>query len=121
MLPKTGRKVHREPADMAFAKLMAEALTSELGQTHQAVKIAMRWTGASERSVKHWMAGKHAPSGAYLLELIRHSDGVLGRLLVAAGRRDVLLALELSALRCKLGNILGLLDVMLAGAPETKQ
>lgn len=115
MLPKTGRKLHPAPEELAFTKLMAEALASELGQTHQAVKIAMRWTGASERSVKHWMAGKHAPSSVHLLELMRHSDGVLSCLLGASGRQDVLIALELSALRWKLGEVLAQLDDLLAG------
>src|SRR3546814_2028914 len=47
----------------------SEALVGHLGQTHQAVKIVMRWTGASERSVKHWLAGVHAPRGMHLLGL----------------------------------------------------
>lgn len=62
----------------------------------------MRWTGASERSVKQWLAGTHAPCGMHLLTLIRHSDHVLRRVLVAAGRQDMLVALEISTVRTKL-------------------
>lgn len=110
MFPKTGKKLHRGEQDLAFARLMAEALTEELGRTHQAVKIAIRWTGASERSVKHWFAGTHAPRGPHLISLMRHSDGVLRRVLAAAGRNDALIALEISVLREKVMDVLVLLD-----------
>ena len=110
MLPKTGRKLHHAKEESAFAAMMSEALTEGLGPTHQAVKIAMRWTGASERSVKHWLAGTHAPRAIHLLELIRHSDEVLRRLLIASGRRDALIALEVSALRSRLFETLAFLD-----------
>lgn len=59
MLPKKGKKLHLDEEDMAFAMMIAEALDTDLGRTHQGVKTAMRWTGASERSVKHWFAGSH--------------------------------------------------------------
>src|SRR3546814_5823563 len=63
MFPKTGKKLPPSGEELAFAAMMSEALVGHLGQTHQAVKIVMRWTGASERSVKHWLAGVHAPRG----------------------------------------------------------
>jgi hypothetical protein len=46
----------------------------------------MRWTGASERSVKYWFAGERGPSGEHLLSLARHSDAVLIVLLALADR-----------------------------------
>lgn len=110
MFPKTGRKLHGDGDELAFAAMMSEALIEALGPTHQAVKIAMRWTGASERSVKHWLAGTHAPRGMHLLGLMRNFDEVLRRLLIASGRREALIALEVSVLRTKLTETMGFLD-----------
>jgi len=42
--------------------------------------------------------------------LMRNSNPVLTRILVAAGRRDVLLALEVATLRSRLEAMLALLD-----------
>ena len=50
------------------------------------IKMAMRWTGASERTVKYWLAGERGPSGDHLIALARHSDAVLFVLLALAGR-----------------------------------
>ncbi|MFA7441670.1 MAG: hypothetical protein WCZ66_12010 [Sphingomonadaceae bacterium] len=110
MLPKTGKKLHLDEEDVTFAMMIAEALDMDLGRTHQGVKTAMRWTGASERSVKHWFAGSHAPHGQHLVALMRNSNPVLTRILIAAGRRDLLLALEVTALRARLEAMLALLD-----------
>lgn len=50
---KTGTNMHLE-ADVAdYRTAIAAALRDELGLTHRAVKTAMRWTGASERTVKY--------------------------------------------------------------------
>ena len=110
MFPKTGNKLPSDSSEQAFAGLMSEALVEGLGQTHQAVKVAMRWTGASDRSVKHWLAGTHAPRGMHLLSLMRHSDEVLRRLLIAAGRNDMLIMLELDMVRAKLVETLEFID-----------
>ena len=57
MLPKKGKKLHLDEEDMAFAMMIAEALDTDLGRTHQGVKTAMSWTGASERSsMVRWIA-----------------------------------------------------------------
>ncbi|SCW76393.1 hypothetical protein SAMN02927924_02691 [Sphingobium faniae] len=110
MFPKTGNVLPSREANQAFTTMISRTLVEELGRTHQAVKTTIRWTGASERSVKHWLAGTHAPQGPHLLALMRHSDRILGTLLVAAGRRDILLAVELSALRQKLSDVVDLID-----------
>jgi hypothetical protein len=34
------------------------ALHEELNDLHRAIKIAMCWTGASERTVKYWLSGE---------------------------------------------------------------
>lgn len=104
MLPKTGNKLHSASEEIALAEIISQALVEELGSTHQAVKTVMRWTGASERSAKHWLAGTHAPRGMHLLSLLRHSDRVLRQLLVAAGREEILVALEIDGMHRKLSE-----------------
>ncbi|MDX8401414.1 MAG: hypothetical protein R8K47_02150 [Mariprofundaceae bacterium] len=56
------------------------------GGTHRTIKMAMRWTGASERTVKYWFAGERGPSGDHLISLARHSGAVLCIILALAGR-----------------------------------
>ncbi|WP_244486302.1 hypothetical protein [Bradyrhizobium viridifuturi] len=89
MLPKAGRSL---PADAEvfeadYALLIAEVLRAELGDTHQALKLLIRWTGANERTAKNWMAAVNGPSGEHLLRLMRYSDGVFECVLRASGRR----------------------------------
>jgi len=61
VVPKMGTFVHlvEEPADYRTA--IAMALHEELDDTHRAIKMAMRWTGASERTVKYWFSGERGP------------------------------------------------------------
>ncbi|MFA5967906.1 MAG: hypothetical protein WC816_01445 [Sphingomonas sp.] len=110
MFPKTGNKRPYPHSETDFAMLIARALNTELGSTHRAVKTVMRWTGASERTAKHWLAGTHAPDGAHLIGLVRHSDEVLGDFLRAAGRGDVVLAVGLVDLRSRLLEMVELID-----------
>ena len=88
MFPKRGKELHRgtlgSGVDAEFEQAIAAALKGELGSTHRAIKTVMGWTGASERTVKHWFAGTHGPSGQYLIALARHSDAVMMYFLVAA-------------------------------------
>lgn len=91
VVPKKGTVVHRPngelDSDVAYAIAIGAALRKELGTTHQAVKSAMRWTGASERTVKYWFAGSRGPSGHYLIALAGCSDAILELFLQRAGRR----------------------------------
>jgi hypothetical protein len=91
MFPKKGNKFHhqvqRADIELQFVRGIAAALHTELGSTHQATKTVMHWTGASDRSVKHWFAGTHGPSGAHLIQLMRHSDEVVKCVLYLADRR----------------------------------
>jgi hypothetical protein len=64
------------------------------------------------------MAASYAPSAANLVALMRHSDGVLGCLLEASGRQNVLLAVELASMRSKLLEIVAVLDTLLMGPPD---
>ena len=88
VVPKMGTFVHLidEPTD--YRKAMAMALHEELGSTNRAIKMAMRWTGASERTVKYWIAGERGPSGEHLIALARHSDIVFHMVLMLAVRHD---------------------------------
>lgn len=74
VVPKTGTIVRPEAAQARYREAVAAALRAELGQTHQAIKTAMRWTGASERAVKYWLSGERGPSGEHLIALAQHSD-----------------------------------------------
>ena len=87
VVPKTGTIVHRDGCQAGYREAVAAALVQELGLTHRAVKTAMRWTGASERTVKYWLSGERGPSGEHLIALARHSDTVLLVVLALAGRR----------------------------------
>ena len=53
-VPGSGQTAH---AEMTYPSAIAASLRKELGDTHQAVKIVMKWTGANERTVKKWLAG----------------------------------------------------------------
>jgi hypothetical protein len=71
-----------------YAAAVSDALKSELGDTHRAIKTVMRWTGSKERTVKNWIAGKNGPSGEHLVILARHSDAVMAAFQQLSGRID---------------------------------
>jgi hypothetical protein len=89
-VPKKGTFVHGprrgDGSEVSYSIAIATALRSDLGMTHQAVKSVMRWTGASERSVKYWFAGARGPSGQHLIALAARSDVILDVFLQRAGR-----------------------------------
>lgn len=89
IVPKMGTLVHLVDESIDYRSAMAIALKEELGATNRAIKTAMRWTGASQRTVKYWLAGERGPSGDHLIALARHSDAVLLVLLTLAGRQLV--------------------------------
>lgn len=71
---------------VSFAEAISAALRRELGNTSGAIKIVMRWTRASERTVKYWFTGERGPSGEHLVLLAAHSDVVFRTILDLAGR-----------------------------------
>ncbi len=89
VVPNKGTTVPPGDVPADYRAAMAMALHAELGQTHRAIKSAMRWTGASERTVKYWFAGERGPSGEHLISLLRHSDTVLCVLLALADRHSL--------------------------------
>jgi hypothetical protein len=99
MLPKKGRVLPKKEKHGPYRRAVAHTLKNELGSTHRAVKTVMGWTGASERTVKNWLAEVGGPSGEHLVDLIRHSDGVLEMVLAMAGRRHMARAQRLIEVR----------------------
>ncbi len=93
----------------SYATTIARALREEFGRSSSATKTVMRWTGASERSVKNWFAGSNGPTGDHLVALLRHSDSVYYALADAAGRRRVVTSTNSVALTVALRNVLRLI------------
>ena len=89
--PKSSDRV-AESGDDDFTTVIAGTLQESLGGTRAAVKAVMTYTGAGERTVKNWFAGKNGPNGENLVELVRNSDAVLEAFLHMAGREDALAA-----------------------------
>src|SRR3954470_18497334 len=114
MFPKKGKELPglREiVSNGAFEQAIAEALNAELGPTHRAIKTVMRWTGASDRTVKHWFAGTHGPSGPHLIALARHSDAVVMYFLLAADRPSLSIGIGLSKMRAQLLQLAETIDL----------
>jgi hypothetical protein len=114
MLPKKGKNLHHGGSgggrELDLGILIATALRTELGSNRQTIKTVMRWTGASERTVKHWFAGTHGPRSEHLVALTRHSEEVLRMLLLVAERGPVVLAAKLDGLRDKLLEMIDDID-----------
>jgi hypothetical protein len=120
MLPKKGIVFPNGKNLGPYEAAVAYALKSQLGGTHQAVKVIMRWTGAGERTVKNWLAGVSGPNGRHLVELIRNSDEVLDVLLLMAGRRQIAVANKLLDVRDKVAEAIKQVDELMGeGNPET--
>jgi hypothetical protein len=115
MLPKRGKTLP-EP----YAKAIANALSAQLGQSHQAVKVIHRWTGASERTIKNWLAGSCGPSGPHLVALVHHSNPVLETFLRMAERPDMAAAGSLLELRNEFARTLERIDGLLQ-VPATRK
>lgn len=87
----------RRTPDNWFADEIASALKRSLGDSRAGAKIVASWTGANEKTVKNWFAGRYGPSGEHLVALARHSDEVLGMFLAMAGREELMVAVKLAA------------------------
>lgn len=115
MFPKEGNKLPRGPRDPQeggeFAGAISQALRGELGATHRAIKTAMRWTGASERTAKHWFAGTHSPSSEHLIALARYSDAVLFCILSGAHRPALSIGARWISVRTSLLELVETIDM----------
>ena len=112
MFPKTGKKFPgeaREPLSN-YAAMIAVVLRSELGNSHQAHKTLMRWTGANEKTAKNWLSGSNGPSGEHLLRLMRNSDRVFEFVLRLSHRPVVLSNHRLAEIRNSLRGTADLLS-----------
>ncbi|MBX6744889.1 MAG: XRE family transcriptional regulator [Acetobacteraceae bacterium] len=99
MRTKKGRILHSKGRKLPFngedkgppvdyAAELAAALRREMERRRVAAKTVMRWTGASERTVKAWLSGISVPSGEHLVALMRHSDEVFVTVLRLSARLD---------------------------------
>lgn len=121
MLPKKGRTLPngtRIQNGAEYAAAIAAALRTELGGSHQATKTVMKWTGASERTVKNWLAGTCGPSGHHLISIIRNSDHALRIVLQAAGRGRAATLLDIGSARDALSAAIAAIDVLLAAESQ---
>src|SRR3954471_13740082 len=73
-----------------IATAISNALHLEFGDTHAAIKLIVRATGANERAARNWFDGKNAPNGESLIALCRNCDLVLEAVLALSGRTDIL-------------------------------
>lgn len=100
MFPKTGRTFpNGGKVPPTYASLIADILKAELGNSHQAQKTLMRWTGANERTAKNWLSGTNGPSGEHLLQLMRNSDRVFEFILELSHRPPLLSNQRLAEVR----------------------
>jgi len=120
MLPKKGIVFPDGENLGPYPVAIAYALQNQLGTTHQAIKVVMRWTGAGERTVKNWLAGVSGPSGQHLVDLIRHSEDVLAVLLIMAGRQQIMAAQKLVDVRNKLAETVGQIDKLMGNGSDTQ-
>jgi hypothetical protein len=120
-LPKVGRVLHPKTPDATYVREISDALKQELGATHQAIKLAMRWTGASERTVKYWFAGFSGPNGTHLIALARHSDLILKMFLRKAGRHHYVMVLQLAQARETLRQALHSIEDIVGDGVTTEE
>jgi hypothetical protein len=117
MFPKNGNKLPPGPdGEAAYAKAISKALVSEVGASRLAAKTVMLWTGASDRSARHWLNGDYGPGGWHLILLARNSDAVTKTVLQLAGRNSVDLALEMTAVRAALVRAIAIIDALGPGS-----
>lgn len=122
MLHKMGNSFHRDckgrVSASEYRRAISDALSEELGGAGSAAKVTMRWTGASERTVKNWMSGSHGPTAEHLIELMRHSDTVLAVVLKLAGREEAMTTERLKRIQKELADVLTTLDVICAAGDD---
>src|SRR4030081_2912422 len=103
---------------VSYPAAIAAALRAELGDSHQAVKTVMRWTGANERTVKNWLAARGGPRGEHLVRLMHHSDKTLEVVLRLAGREQVMAGKTILDARNVLAKMLQQIDLCLVDRVE---
>lgn len=113
MFPKNGNKLPPGPdGDAAYARAISKALASEVGASHTAAKMVMLWTGASDRSARHWLNGDYGPGGWHLILLARNSEAVMRAVLQLTNQDWPELAIEISAARAALVRATAIIDAL---------
>jgi hypothetical protein len=114
-LPKMGKELPMTPRNgsIGYAPAIAEALTTELRGSNRAIKTVMRWTGASERTVKGWLSGTSGPSGEHLISLLQNSDTLLERVLGLAGRGSLIEGRRLESLKNTMAQAVATIEALL--------
>src|SRR3546814_17228021 len=124
MFPKKGNfslSGHaRENGSTRYAVMIAQALRGELGISHGATKTSMRWTSASARTAKHWLAGHHGPGGGHLIALLRESEPVYEAVLTAPGRRDAVFAARMLMAHGAVAEVRALLRREISASAEAR-
>ena len=114
MFPKMGKVFPNGDSGairgVEYRVAIAEALKRELGGTHRAIKITMKWTGVSERTAKNWISGAHGPSGEHLIALMRNSQEVLWAVMALAGVSNSIVGIEYARARERLVEALRVID-----------
>jgi hypothetical protein len=118
MFPKKGNNFSGGGGNEVYSASVAAALRAELGDSHQAVKTVMRWTGANERTVKNWLAARGGPRGEHLVRLMHYSDKTLEIVLRLAGREQVISGKTLLDARNVLAKMLQQIDLCLVDRVE---
>jgi hypothetical protein len=115
VLPKLGKELPtaRRNSSIGYAAAIAEALTTELRGSNRAIKTVMRWTGASERTVKGWLSGTSGPSGEHLISLLQNSDTLLERVLRLAGRGSLIEGRRLESLKNTMVQAVATIEALL--------
>jgi hypothetical protein len=117
MLPKGGKNLPRPHDTRRYTADIAAALRSELGGSHQATKTLMRWTGASEKTVKNWMAEVRGPTGAHLISLMARSSAVLEAVLRLSNREAWIVVGGIRGLQSEMETRIDHLMQMLRSGP----
>jgi plasmid maintenance system antidote protein VapI len=124
MIPKKGKVfpggAKTSEAVEAYAVYIGTALREELGDTHQAIKKLVRWTGANERTVKNWLSGRVGPNGSHLVRLVRHSDATLQAFLGLAQRPSLISAVKVVEIHGYLAKSVAELGSMVNSAADAE-
>lgn len=85
MLHEKGNRLPSRQTQQDYASVIALALERSVGGRRSTSKTLMRWTGASERTVKNWLSASHGPSGQHLIALAQHSSEIRQAIEVLVG------------------------------------
>jgi hypothetical protein len=92
--------------------VIGAALREELRQMRRTAKAVVQWTGASERTVKNWLAGKSGPRGPQLICIMRHSPTVLRAVLQLSGRDQIVAGAAIMEARDILAETVRRIDLL---------